>query len=133
MESYLQQFAPSAENTFWIDIEMVGTGEIGYITKHGISYLSSYSPHPKMVELAERVAQKRHHLRVKGKEMVIIEEIANLWRRKYKAICLAGYNAQGVLPNWHRLSDHLDNIEPDTLSRAACFTWELMQEIDQPG
>jgi hypothetical protein len=132
MESYLQHFAFSAEHTFWIDIEMVGTGNLCYVTKHGISYFSAYTPHSQMVELAGRVAEKNPNLRVQGKNMVIIEEIANLWRRKYNAICLAGYNAQGVLPNWHRLSDTLDNIEPDTLSRAAIFTWELMQEIDQP-
>ena len=62
--------------------------------------------------------------------MLILEEVANLWSRGYKAICIAGYDEKGFLPNWHRLSDNLGNIEPDTLSRAACYTWELMQEID---
>jgi len=130
MENYLRQFSPSTDNTFWIDIEMVGAGNLCYVTKHGISYLTSYTPHPEMVELAERVARKHPQLGVKGKDMVILEEIANLWHRGYKAICIAGYNEKGVLPNWHRLSDNLDNIEPDTLSRAACYTWELLQEID---
>ncbi len=130
MENYLQQYSPPIENTFWIDIEMVGTGELCYITKHGVSYFSSYYPHPEMKQLANLVAQKHSQLGVKGKNMVIIEEIANLWRRGYNAICIAGYNEEGVLPNWHRLSDSLENIEPTTLSRAANYTWELMQEID---
>ena len=130
MESYLQQYSPSTENTFWIDIEMVGTGNVCYVTKHGISYFSSYYPHPEIAQLANQVAQKHPQLGVRGKNMVILEEVANLWRRGYKAICIAGYNKKGVLPNWHRLSDNLENIEPDTLSRAACYTWELMQEID---
>lgn len=130
MENYLRQFSPSTDNTFWIDIEMVGTGNLCFVTKHGISYLTSYTPHPEMVELAGRVARKHPQLGVKGKDMVILEETANLWSRGYKAICIAGYNEKGVLPNWHRLSDNLDNIEPDTLSRAARYTWELLQEID---
>lgn len=130
MENYLQQCSPPIENTFWIDIEMVGTGELCYVTKHGISYFSSYYPHPKMKRLASAVARKHPQLGVKGKDMVIIEEIANLWRRGYNAICIAGYDEKGVLPNWHRLSDRLENIEPATLSRAAHYTWELMQEID---
>lgn len=41
-----------------------------------------------------------------------------------------GATDQGCLPNWHRVSDQLSNIEPDTLSRAARFTWALAQEID---
>lgn len=130
MEQYLHQSAPPTDNTFWVDIEMVGTGNLCYVTQHGISYLSLYAPHPKMIAVAERVAQKHPHLGVKGKDMVIIEEVANLWKNKYRAICIAGYNAEGVLPNWHRLSDNLDNIDPDTLSRAACYTWELVREID---
>jgi hypothetical protein len=130
MEGYLHQYAPPTDNTFWIDIEMVGAGNLCFITRHGISYLSAYLPHPAMVEFAERVARKYPDLEITGKEMVIIEEIANLSRKKYKAICLSGYNAEGVLPNWHRLSDNLHNIEPDVLSQAACYTWELMREID---
>ena len=130
MENYLQQYSPSIENTFWIDIEMVGTGNLCYVTKHGISYLTSYYPHPEMTQLAHQVSEKYPQLGVKGKNMVILEEVANLWNRGYKAICIAGYNEKGVLPNWHRLSDNLANIEPDTLSRAACYTWELMHEID---
>ncbi len=49
-----------------------------------------------------------------GKEIVMLEEVANLVRRGYKAICPAGYDEQSSLPNWCRLSDRLENIEPDT-------------------
>ncbi len=60
-----------------------------------------------------------------------MEESANLSRWGYECICIAGYNAQGFLPNWHRLSDTLEHIEPETLGRAARFTWEMMQQIDK--
>jgi len=72
-----------------------------------------------------------NRLPINKKMMTIIEEIANLWRRGYKSVCVAGYNAEGVLPNWHRVSDNLENIEPETLSRAACYVWELAREIDR--
>ena len=131
MERYLEEHAPPTDNTFWIDIEMVGTGDLCYVTRHGISYLTTYTPHPAMVDLAERVAQNHPQLGVAGKEMVIIEEIAVLRSREYQAVCIAGYDEEGVLPNWHRLSDNLDHIDPGTLGRAARYTWELMQEIDK--
>jgi hypothetical protein len=130
MEHYLRQFAPPKENTFWIDIEMVGAGKLCYVTRHGISYLSDYQPHPRMVELANQVARQHPDLGVTGKAMTMLEEVATLRRFGQQAICLAGYNARGMLPNWHRLSDRLENIEPETLSRAACYAWELLQEID---
>ncbi len=131
MERYLEEHAPPTGNTFWIDIEMVGTGDLCYVTRHGISYLTTYTPHPRMVDLAERVARNHPQLGVEGREMVIIEEVAALRSRGYQAVCIAGYNEEGALPNWHRLSDNLENIDPDTLSRAARYTWELLQEIDR--
>ena len=62
--------------------------------------------------------------------MLILEEIANLGRRRYKSICIAGYNQKGYLPNWHRVTDRLENIERETLQRAAGYTWALIQAID---
>jgi hypothetical protein len=132
MENYLREFKP-AKDTWWIDIEMVGTGNLCYVTQHGVSYVTPYFPDAELVRLAVRAAQKYPGLAVTGRKMVILEETANLRRRGYRAICLAGYNEKGFLPNWHRLSDTLENIEPGTLSRAAQFTWALMQEIEATG
>ncbi len=129
MEAFLKRYAVPVEGSYWIDLEMVGTGSLCYITRHGMSPLSYY-PHPKMVQLAESAAREFPVLGVTGRPMLIIEEVANLRRHGYQALCLAGYNAQGFLPNWHRLSDRLENIEPATLERAAMFTWALAQEVD---
>lgn len=130
IESYLRQYKPPRENTYWIDLEMVGTDNLCYVTKHGVSHLTQYKPAPEMVRLAAQTAHKHPDLTVVGKEMVIVEEVANLRNRDYKAICLAGYNAKGYLPNWHRLSDNLENIDPCALSRANDFTLALLHEID---
>jgi hypothetical protein len=128
---YLKNAGPPVEDTFWIDIEMVGTGHLCYVTQHGISYFSGYQPHPRMVALADKVARHNPELGFRGRQMTMLEEVATLRKHDYQAICLAGYGENGMLANWHRLSDTLENIEPDTLSRAACYTWKLMQEIDQ--
>lgn len=130
MESYLERFAPPKENTYWIDLEMVGTGNLCYVTRHGTSCWSEYFPDSEMAALAAQVARQRPELGVVGRDMLILEEVANLRRRGYPAICGAGYDEKGFLPNWHRLSDNLSHIEPDTLGRAARYTWSLVQEID---
>ncbi len=130
MENYLQHQAPLQENALWIDLEMVGTGDLCYVTRHGVSYLTEYAPAPEMVALAQQTARRHPELGVTGKDMLIIEEVSNLRHWGQRAVCIAGYDAGGWLPNWHRLSDNLENIEPDTLSRAARYTWALLQEID---
>lgn len=129
--SYLEHHQPPRQKHYFIDLEMVGTGNICYVTKHGISYLTEYRPDPELEALAERAATKNLPLAIAGKDMLIVEEVATLDRLGYKAVCIAGYNQEGYLPNWHRLSDTLENIQPGTLSRAAHYTWAIMQEIDQ--
>jgi hypothetical protein len=130
MENYLRQFRPSKADTFWIDLEMVGTGSLAYVTRHGVSYLTEYKPPQRMIELAERTASQHPELKVTGKDMLVVEEVSNLCHWGYDVICVVGYDAQGWLPNWHRVSDNLGNIEPETLSRAAQYTWHLMHTID---
>lgn len=132
MEAFLDAHAQgiSREDSYWIDLEMVGTGNLCYITRHGMGAPAHYWPHPDMLRLAEQAARKHPHLGVTGRNMLIMEEVANLRRRGFKVVCIAGYNEQGFLPNWHRLSDNLEHIEPETLERAARFTWALAQEVD---
>ncbi len=134
MEKYLDQFAPPLENSTFIDLEMVGTGELCYIQRHGVSLFSEYHPAPQITALAAQVARARPDLRVTGRPMTILEEVAPLVRRGYEAICIAGYDATGMLPNWHRVSDRLENIEPDTLERAARYVLALVNALDKkPG
>jgi len=130
IENFLQDYNPPKHNTYFIDLEMVGTGNICYITKHGISMLAEYSPAPELTAAAARAAAKHPELMICGKDMLILEEVSNLVRRGYKALCVAGFNQEGYLPNWHRVSDTLSNIEPETLSKAARYTWAIVEEID---
>lgn len=129
--AYLDQYAPPLTNTYFIDIEMVGTGNLCYITEHGINQFVTYTPAPRITAQAAAVARAHPELGVTGKRMTIVEEVAILRARGYEALCVAGYGADGMLPNWHRVTDTLDNIEPDTLQRAARYIYALMQALDR--
>lgn len=131
IESYLLQYAPPLAESTFIDIEMVGTGSLCYVTEHGMSAFGRYHPAPKITALAAQVARDNPQLGVMGKPMTIIEEVANLRAHGYEAICVAGYGFDGMLPNWHRTSDTLDKIEPDVLHRAARYIYELVTALDQ--
>jgi hypothetical protein len=130
LKTYLKDFHPPVENSYWIDLELVGTGNLCYATRHGVTYLNLYQPGPRIRRLADETAEANPDLKVIGQEMLILEEVATLRMYGYEALCLMGYDENGYLPHWHRLSDNYDNLEADTLQRAALFTWELMKRID---
>ncbi|MCS7010353.1 MAG: M28 family metallopeptidase [Anaerolineales bacterium] len=131
LQAYLNEYRPSKKGTYWIDLELVGAGQLCFATRHGISYLTEYEPSREMLELAEETARVHPSLGVIGRPMLILEEVSTLRNYGYSALCLMGYNQQGYLPHWHRLSDTMENIEPEMLKRTALFVWELLQTIDR--
>ncbi|MCC7207575.1 MAG: M28 family peptidase [Anaerolineae bacterium] len=131
MDAYLKRYAPPKLDTYFIDLDMVGAGNVCYATKHGVSLMTEYGPHPEMLAFAARAAVKRPDLQVAGKDMLTVDEQATIDRYGYRGLMISSYNQEGYLSNWHRVTDTLENIEPATLSRAARFTWALLGEIDQ--
>lgn len=126
---YLEQFQPPRFNSYFIAFEMVGSGNLCYVTKHGVTAFGEYAPDPDLLALARRAAVQ--HLQVAGREMLSLDELAVIVRMGYKGLCLAGYDQEGWLPHWHRAEDRLERIQAGALSRAAHFGYTLLQEIDR--
>jgi hypothetical protein len=130
LKEYLKRYNPPRESSYWIDLELVGAGNLCYATRHGVTYLTQYQPGDEILCLAEETAKAHPELCISGRDMLILEEVATLRHAGHNALCIMGYDEKGFLPLWHRLSDKLENLNPDTLQRAARFTWELVQTID---
>lgn len=132
MHRLLDVYGQELADAWFIDLEMVGAGEIAYVTRHSsISYLSAYSPDDESLALAEETSRRHPELGVRGRQVVIAEEVGSLRGRGYRGICLVGVGEDGWLVNWHRYSDNVSNIKPASLERAARFVWEMMQTLDE--
>ncbi len=131
LKDYLRRYQPPANNAYWIDLELVGAGNICYANRHGVTYLTQYRPGAEILELARQTARQHPELNVAERDMLILEEVATLRHAGHNGLCIMGYDERGYLPLWHRLSDRLENLEPQALQRAARFTWELIQNIDR--
>ncbi|MBN2387755.1 MAG: M28 family peptidase [Anaerolineales bacterium] len=130
LQAYLREYAPPVEDSYWIDLELVGAGALCYATHHGVTYLSGYRPGPRIQALAEETARRHPEYELTGRDMLVFEEIGLLRQAGHEALCLMGHDARGNLVNWHRTSDTLENLEPGTLERAAGFTLALLKTID---
>ncbi len=128
----LDTYGDRLRDAWFLDFEMVGTTEIAYVERHtGFSLLSAYRPDADSLAWAERVAHQHPDLGVRGRAMVIGEEIGALRVRGYRGICLAGFGPDGWLQNWHQTSDCVENIVPEGLEKAARFAWAMMQALDE--
>ncbi len=47
-----------------------------------------------------------------------------------RSLALINFTPEGVLPNWHRPTDTVANVDPDVLDRTEQFIWGLLQRLD---
>ncbi|NJP06868.1 MAG: Zn-dependent exopeptidase M28 [Chloroflexaceae bacterium] len=132
MHELLDRYGSQLTDAWFLDLEMVGAGDLVYVTRHtSASYLNGYRPDPHSVALADKAARRNPEMNVTGRDVVTMEEIGALRKRGYRGICLAGVDHDGWLVNWHQHTDNVNNIEPACVERAARFTWEMIQSLDQ--
>jgi hypothetical protein len=127
----LDEYGDQLRSAYFLDFEMVGRGDLAYISRHGgFSYLSAYAPDAESVALVERTASANRQLGIYGKELGMLDEVGALRGRGFRGICLTGIDADGLPANWHRESDAVGNIQPEALERAARFGLAMLQTLD---
>lgn len=129
MARYLEQFQPPRFNSYFIVFEMVGGSNLCYGVRHGVTAFGEYAPDPELLDFARRAAVQ--HPQVAGRQMLSLDELAVIARMGYRGLCVAGYDQEGRLPNWRRISDTLAHVQAGTLSRAAHFGYTLLQALDR--
>lgn len=48
-----------------------------------------------------------------------------------RSLAVINFTPDGVLPNWHRPSDTVANIDVSVLDRTEQFVWELLHHLDR--
>lgn len=132
VRALLNQYEETLRDAWWIDFEMVGAGDIGFVTRHSsLNYLTAYHPHEEMVAIAQKVADEHPDWGIKGTPMTILEEVLPLRQKGMRAMCVVGIGEDGWLVNWHQHSDNSENIQPESLEKAAKFVQAMCHEIDK--
>jgi hypothetical protein len=131
LHALLDNHREALADAYFIDFEMVGAGEIAYVTDHsGMLAFNNYRPDNDSMALAVETARENPDLNVRGAPLTIVEEVAALRGRGFRGLCIAGVGDDGWLVNWHRSSDVVVNITPKSLERAAHFAWAMLKKLD---
>jgi len=132
LHALLDKYEEELREAWWIDFEMVGAGDIGFVTRHsGLNYLTPYHPHEEIVAVAQKVADEYPDWHIKGTPMTILEEVLPLRQKGMRALCVVGIGEDGWLVNWHQHSDNSENVRPEPLEKAANFVLAMCHEIDK--
>ncbi len=120
------------DSTYFLNIDTLGYGTPHYATKEGFIFMFDFDS--RLVDICDSIVESDS------------EEDEQFHARPFKfrvgsdglVPLLAGYPAitvvsldEGVLPNYHQLTDTPENIDPAALERSADFTEQIAIRLDQ--
>lgn len=134
MRVFLDEYEEELKEAFFLDFELVGIGErLGYLQSEGILHTQHI---PASVEgLAQEVGQNFGGLQpLKAAAFGAFTENGLLLGRGFRSLCLLVLRKDsGLLPEWHRLTDTAEQLQPAALDLAHRFAWKLLQRLDGSG
>ncbi len=118
------------ENTYFINMDNIGAGDLKYITEEGI--LKKYTSDEKLIKTAFLSVQEKPELKVNGKpySLLTTDAVAAM-ARGYKAMTIMAVDKNGLLPNWHWHTDTVEHVEKDNLTTARTLVKRILLKIDE--
>jgi hypothetical protein len=131
MRAFLDEYGEKLKEAFFLDFELVGIGErLGYLQSEGLLRKQHI---PASVESqAQEIGQAFGGMQpLSFSAFGAFTENGLLLDRGFRSLCLLVLRKDSsLLPEWHRLTDTADGLQPAALGLAHDFAWELIRRLD---
>jgi hypothetical protein len=133
ISAVIDTYGKELKDAWFIDFEMVGIGDcLGYIRQEG-SFTRVRIP-PEIETEFKALGEPSGLQPLKTPLFGASTECGLLLKHGYKAACLMSFPTEAkVMPEWHRITDTPDKIQPASLERVQSLAWELIQRLDRGG
>jgi hypothetical protein len=113
------------KNTYVINIDTVGTGQLCFVTRTGTLTTLNYDN-----ELTRAADSLSYDLNVQKAEHRVAD-FDSVWfaRKGIPAITLGAYDDNGLMPHIHRPEDRLENVDVACVERAVDFAVVLARKL----
>jgi hypothetical protein len=108
------------DRTWFVNVDTVGNGTVHHVTAEGYALLLRHDR--RLTAACERLGSHPHVWRLGTDGVVPIQ-------RGYPSVTLCSLE-NGRIPNFHRPSDTVENLEPEAVEAAADFIEALVRRID---
>lgn len=131
-DAYISQHRSELNNAIHFSIDKVGGNNADPCFTRSERFLRLVPSDPALLTLAEQVIAEHPDLRAHSRAITLADsEIGVGARYGLRVIDLVGSTRDGLPPEtWHRLSDTVEHINPDAVTRAADAAWHFLQKID---
>jgi len=118
------------KDALFIDLELAGIGErLVYLPVEGVMRRKRI---PAEVEqLVCQVGERFGLQAASGSTTGYFTEAGAAWEHGFKAVCLVTLpQGSNLLPEWHRLTDRPERLQPEALGRIGEMVWGMLGEVD---
>ena len=118
-------------DTVYLILDQVGIGRLTYLTADGL--ILKRKTHPHALDLARTAAAALPDLAVREQVGLAYTDALVATKRGLVAVTLCALPAtgSGETARWHQMSDTLEHVDPQSVSSACTFAWQVLQEIDR--
>jgi len=131
MLQFLQDYGSSLRNALFVDFELVGIGErLVYVQREGLARPLRIS---SRVEELLQSAGKNYDLQPLNTVLSgAFTEMGTVWEYGFEGVCLMALRRNSKwLPEWHRLTDTAERLQPETFQRVQELAWDILQAFDR--
>jgi len=131
-DAFAQAHRDELGDAAWIALDSVGGAGASpaYLTRE--AFLLTTRSDPGLLALAGEVAARRPELDAYAHTFSgAYTEGAIGGKHGFRVLTLLSHRRDGILPEWHRPTDVVENLDPGVVERTETFVWELLQEIDR--
>jgi hypothetical protein len=126
IQAFLDRHAEDLKDASFVNLECLGKGTLRYITYEGM--LKKYHSDPGLIRALSETSDgdiKPLPLKFGDTENLMIR------RRGLKGITIMAFpEGSALVPHWHRLSDRVENINPQNLERTVRHLIALARKLD---
>ncbi len=115
----------------WITVDSVGgTGaDPMYLSKE--TFLLTSQSDPGLLGLADGIAARHPELQAYVHDFSgAYTEGAIGSKYGHRVLTFVSHRRDGILPEWHRPTDVLANLDPDVVARTESFVWKVLEELN---
>jgi len=135
MSAFVEENGHKLQDALFVNLEEVGIGErLVYLRSEGV--LRPRRIRPRVEELIARAASEQGFAvqPVHAAGLGAFTETGVVWKNGFDGVCIMSLRAGTRWPpEWHRLTDRADRLQPEALERAHQFVWKMLQLIDAPS
>ncbi len=131
MLQFLQEHSRPLRKALFLDFELVGIGErLVYIQREGLArglHISS-----RVEQLLGAAGASFDLQPINAVRSGAFTEMGAVWEYGFEGACLMALRSHSDrLPEWHRLTDTAERLQPETLQRVQALAWEILQTFDR--